>query len=98
MQVSTVNTNGVIVIKIEYLSCSPTFTVRSRKASIILQIEKLQDLALKDYINTSCTGNLEYEIPVEKLDGDIVFDYQSMKQHFENGLITITLSALNDEF
>ena len=98
MQVSAANRNGDIVIKIECPSCTPTFTVRSRRTSIIVQAEKIQDVTLKDYINTRRTGKFEVEIPVGRLDEDRVFDYRSIKQNFENGVISITVSALNDEF
>lgn len=98
MQVSTFNNRGDIVIKIECPSCSPKFLVRPQKTSIIIQAEKIQDVALKDYINTRRSGKFEIEIPISKLDDDRIFDFRSVKQRFENGVIIITLSALNNEF
>jgi hypothetical protein len=98
MQVSIVNTKGDIVIKIECPSCSPKFVVGTRKTSIVVRAEKIQDVALKDYINTRRTGKFEVEIPIGKLDDDRVFDFRLVKQHFENGVIIIKVPALSDEF
>lgn len=97
MQVSTVNAKGDIVIKIECPSCTPKFTVGTRKMSIVIQAEKTQDATINDYINTRRTGKFEIEIPVGKLDEDKVFDLRSIKQRFENGVIIITVPALNHE-
>lgn len=98
MQVSTMNAKGDIIIKIECPSCTPKFVVSIRKRSIIVQAEKIKDVALKDYFNTRRTGKFEVEIPIGKLDEDRFFDYRSVKQRFENGVIIVTISAMNSEF
>ncbi|CAF1207628.1 unnamed protein product [Rotaria sordida] len=98
IQVAIMNQDGDVGIITECPSCSPNFTVRALKATIIVQGEKIPDATLKDYVNTRRTGKFEVQIPIGKLDEDKVYDFRSLKKEFSNGVIKITLSTLRDEF
>jgi hypothetical protein len=96
MRIATINEKGDVQIKIECLSCSPDYKVILRGTSLTIQAEKLvDDVTVKDHINTLRSGRFEVTVPIAQLDQDRSFDFTKIEKKFENGIIIITIPVIS---
>ena len=94
--------NGNIEIAIECPTCYETYNVTVRGTSIYIQGEKAISDAdgSRNMLNTRLVGKFDIEVPVGKMETSHAYDFRkdALKTSYENGVITIIVEVLSDEF